>query len=295
MPNADTVDEGKTSSVQAGPLDDLGSTQDNDATSSDWEGDEQSPEPGTTVAPESGSEGDKSTDGQPTTEPKTYTQEEHEAEVKAERERREKAEDAFRTMQSRAQSAEARLAPVLKREREELEKQLADDAAFQKRIEEVGITKAMAEFQDARDRIKQIDFEGQRMQFEAEQERRANENAFYGGLKEEWKKVTGKTEAEFTQFMRDRNGYAGLTPDAAKESFGREILALRSADVTAQAAETREREIEDNLRRKKQNQLPRGGASAAGPSGKISRAEASMQALEESGRAMAASRAADVL
>lgn len=169
----------------------------------------------------------------------------------------EDSREGFRQQQSRADTAESRLAPFEAARQKELEKITKDEDRFQKRIEDVGFVQAQNELADARFALL---MQQQEMQ-------RANAETLKG-----WDKVTadtqayakkqGLTEGETNLLYNQYGNFAARTPEISLMNAKLAIDKAVGKQVTAEAEEKLARTAEEEVRRKVVNQPP---AGAAGP------------------------------
>ncbi|MFQ5472332.1 MAG: hypothetical protein ACE5FA_05530 [Dehalococcoidia bacterium] len=266
MPEDQAVVEAPSSPADAGgPLDALDDAQGAGNPSSD---DSSETDDGTT-----GGESPQVTEGQtedtpaeeaPDDSPKTETEVLREqvlaleAEKKTFQETLDKAVAGHRALQSQYDQRESELAPLLEQQVRELNGLIANDEYWEGRIGEIGMTPAMAE-RDAAIAKKVIIEERGR----AEQQRlAARDQEQMASMKQKFLDA-GKTEAEFQQFVDQRNGLASYTYADAHALVDSILAGEHAHKVDAKAEETRARETEENLRRKAANQTAKEGAPAS--------------------------------
>ena len=199
-----------------------------------------------------------SSDAGTTTETAEPTVEERLAELEKKHETAmEESREFGRKQQSRADQAEAELAPIRAARQIELEKITKDEDRFQKRIEEVGFVQAQNELADARFALLMQHQEAQR----------ANAETQKGWAKattdtEAYAKKQGMTEDQL-ELLKSKHGYfpAG-TPEHSVKLAKLAINEAVGKQVTAETPEKMARTAEEEVRRKVVNQPP---AGAAGP------------------------------
>lgn len=169
---------------------------------------------------------------------------------------RDKAREFGRTMESRAHSAENRLRPFEEKEAAVVAERMTNDTVFQARCDDIGYAKAHAEVAAAAARqvMSERDFA---TQGQIAQEK---DNEVYNKMRVEWDK-SGRSAAEFEPFMREQNGFAGVTRRVAMDNFTLLLGGKEALKVDSQTQESDARRAETRANRMAVNQPVRGEAA----------------------------------
>ncbi|MHC4676966.1 MAG: hypothetical protein ACYTBZ_31165 [Planctomycetota bacterium] len=167
----------------------------------------------------------------------------------------EESREGFRQQQSRADTAEAELAPIRAARQKELEAITKDEERFQKRVDEVGFVQAQNELVDAR-------FALHAQQQEVQRAAAESTKSWDQATADTWAyaKKQGLTEDQL-ELLKSKHGY--FPAPSPEHSVRLAKLAINEAvgkQVTAEAQEKMARTAEEDVRRKVVNQPPAGGA-----------------------------------
>ena len=167
----------------------------------------------------------------------------------------EESREGLRAHQSRADKAEAELAPIRAAQQKELEKITKDEDRFQKRVEEVGFVQAQNELVDARfalhaqqQKVQETNAEAQKGWEKATADTRA------------YAKKQGMTAEEMDLLNAQFNGFPAASPNHSVKLAKLAINEAVGKQVTVKAQETMARTAETEIRQKVVNQPPAGGA-----------------------------------
>lgn len=168
-----------------------------------------------------------------------------------------KSHDALRQQQSRADQAEAELAPFRAARQKELEAITKDDERFQKRIDEVGLTAAIRELNQADQAL----YRDQQANVQAAADwQKAWDKATVDTDK--YAKDAGMSAEELNLLRTQYNNFPAANPEHSVELAKLAIDKAVGKQVTAKAQENMARNAEKEVRQKVANQPP---AGAAGP------------------------------
>lgn len=160
----------------------------------------------------------------------------------------ERANRGYRDMQSRAERAEGQLRPHLEREQRAIEARMNDDTVLAKDCDDNGYARTHRKM--AREEAEDVVQRAMEARDGADQGRinRGEDNKVYDKMRAQWSE-SGRPAAEFEPFMREQNGFAGISRKTAMENFTLLLGGKEALSTTSKAREEMARDAQKRAER----------------------------------------------